>query len=159
MPNLNKVFLMGNLTRDPELRFTPSGTAVGNFGIATNRRFKNSSGELQEEATFVDVDVFGRQAEVLNEYVHKGDPLFIEGRLKLDEWEAKDGSGRRKKLKIICEHFEFLSRRGDRETDRASERPAARASGPAQGSERPAAQATSPAQDDAPFDGDDNIPF
>ena len=145
MPNLNKVMLMGNLTRDPELRYLPSGTAVTQFRLATNRRYRNSSGEMQEEATFVFIDAFGRTAEVLKEHVKKGDPIFVEGRLKFDEWEAKDGSGKRNRLKVICENFQFLTRRSDRDTGDRDTGESARA---------PQAQ-----PDDAPFDKDENIPF
>jgi single-strand DNA-binding protein len=151
MANLNRVLLMGNLTRDPELRYTPSGTAVVQFGIATNRKFKNSSGELQDETTFVDIEMFGRRAEVLKEYMHKGDPLFIEGRLKLDEWEAKDGSGKRRKLKVICENFEFLGGRRDRKPGGEQTSAPSDAAAPAASAE------AAPAEEPPPFDND--VPF
>jgi len=107
MASLNKVFLMGNLTRDPELRYLPSGTAVCEFGLATNRKYKDGQGNLQEDTCFVDISVFGKQAETANQYLSKGRPLFIEGRLKYDQWQAKDGS-KRSKLRIIAENFQFL---------------------------------------------------
>ncbi|HCR28495.1 MAG TPA: single-stranded DNA-binding protein, partial [Opitutae bacterium] len=96
MPNFNKVYLMGNLTRDPELRTTPSGTPVCQFSMAVNRIYNNSNGERQEETTFVDIEAWGRQAETISKYVSKGNPLFIEGRLKLDTWENKEGEKRSK---------------------------------------------------------------
>jgi single-strand DNA-binding protein len=110
MANFNKVFLIGNLTRDPELKYTPNGTAVAEFGMATNRSYTSASGEKKEEVCFVDVSVFGRRAEVINEYMAKGRPLFLEGRLKFDQWETADGQ-RRSKLRVVGENFEFLGRR------------------------------------------------
>ena len=92
MASFNKVMMMGNLTRDPELRTLPSGTSVCDIGMATNRRYKTQDGQDREETCFVDLVVFGRQAEVLHQYKKKGDPLFIEGRLKLDTWDAPDGT-------------------------------------------------------------------
>ena len=106
--NFNKVFLMGNLTRDVEIRHTSSNTAVANFGIATNRRFKTQSGENRDETTFVDCEAWGRTAEVMGQYLAKGRPVFVEGRLKLDEWEDKNGGGKRSKLRVVVEKFEFV---------------------------------------------------
>ena len=99
MANFNKVILLGNLTRDPELRTLPSGSQVAVFSLAINRRFKTSQGEPKEETCFVDVDIFGKLAEICGKYVHKGDMLLVEGRLKQDTWE-KDGQ-KRSKLKVI----------------------------------------------------------
>ncbi|MFP4027216.1 MAG: single-stranded DNA-binding protein [Candidatus Brocadiia bacterium] len=110
MANFNKVFLMGNLTRDPELRYTPSGTSLCEFGMATNRTWTNRDGEQREEACFVDITMWGRRGEVISEYFSKGDPIFIEGRLKLDQWETADG--RRSKLTVVAENFEFIGGRG-----------------------------------------------
>jgi single-strand DNA-binding protein len=107
MPNLNKVLLMGNLTRDIEIRNLPSGMAVAAFGLAVNRRWKNQQGEQQEEVTFIDIEVFGKPAEVMNQYLRKGSAVFIEGRLKLDQWEDKDG-GKRSKMKVIVDNFQFI---------------------------------------------------
>jgi single-strand DNA-binding protein len=112
MPNFNRVFLMGNLTRDPELRYTPSNTPVLTVGLAVNRRWRNQQGENQEEVTFVDCDAFGRTAEVISQYLKKGRPIFIEGRLKLDQWQDKDG-GNRSKLKVVIESFEFVDSRNE----------------------------------------------
>ena len=109
--SFNKVFLMGNLTRDIEIRHTSSNMAIGKFGIAVNRRFKTQAGEQREEVTFVDCDVFGRTAEVMSQYLHKGRPVFIEGRLKLDQWEGKDGT-KRSRLLVVVENFQFVDSGG-----------------------------------------------
>ena len=122
MASLNKVFLAGNLTRDPELRYTPGGTAVAQFGMAVNRRFRNREGQMQEEATFVDIEVWGRQAEAASEYISKGSPVLIEGRLKLDSWESKQTGERRSKLRVVGERVQFLSfGKGDRSGSRRSQ--------------------------------------
>lgn len=114
MANLNKVFLIGNLTRDPELKYTPSGTAIVSFGIATNRTWKSESGEKKEDVCFVDVNMFGKRAEVVNEYFTKGKPIFIEGRLQFQQWETKDGQ-KRNTLRVVAENFQFL---GDNAQDK-----------------------------------------
>lgn len=111
MPNLNRVMLMGNLTRDPEMRYLPSNMAVVSLGLAINRRWKNQQGEQQEETTFVDCEAFGRSAEVINQYLRKGRPLFIEGRLKLDQWQDKEGNNR-SRMKVVIESFQFVDSRG-----------------------------------------------
>jgi len=113
MPNYNKVILMGNLTRDPEVRYTPGGTAIAKLGMAVNRRWKNQEGQMQEETTFVDVDAFGRQAETIGQYLKKGRPVMIEGRLKLDQWDDKQTGQKRSKLGVVLENFQFLDSRGD----------------------------------------------
>jgi single-strand DNA-binding protein len=110
MANLNKVMLIGNLTRDPEVRYTPKGTAVADIGLAINRYFQNDNGERQEETTFVDVTLWGKQAELAQQYLGKGRPVYIEGRLQLDSWQDKDGQ-KRNKLKIVCENMQFLGSR------------------------------------------------
>jgi single-strand DNA-binding protein len=111
MASLNKVLLMGNLTRDPQLKYLPSQTAVVEFGVACNRKFKTANGEDKEEVTFVDVTSFGKQAEVINQYFQKGKPIFIEGRLKFDSWEDKQGGGKRSKLTVVIENFQFVGGR------------------------------------------------
>lgn len=111
MPNLNKVMLMGNLTRDPEIKYTPKGMAIANFGIAVNRVWSNEAGEKQEEVTFIDIEMFGRKAEVVGEYFKKGKPIYVEGRLKLDSWDDKTSGQKKSKLKVIGETFEFLGGR------------------------------------------------
>src|SRR5262249_36597809 len=100
-----------NLTRDPELRYTPKGTAVARIGLAVNRSWKSETGELKEEVTFVDVDAFGRQAEVLAQYMRKGRPLLMEGRLKLDQWEDKNTHQKQSKLRVVLEGFTFIDSR------------------------------------------------
>jgi single-strand DNA-binding protein len=112
MASFNKVILMGNLTRDPELRVTPKGTAVCQLGLAVNSTYTDKEGNKKEEVTFVDVDVFGRQAEVIAKYFSKGRPILIEGRLKLDSWESKEGE-KRSKLKVVLENFTFVGSKTD----------------------------------------------
>jgi len=114
MPNLNRVMLMGNLTRDPEIRYLPSNMAVVSLGLAINRRWRNQQGEQQEETTFVDCEAFGRSAEVISQYLRKGRPLFVEGRLKLDQWQDKEGNNR-SKMKVVIESFQFVDSRGGEE--------------------------------------------
>jgi single-strand DNA-binding protein len=113
MPNYNKVILMGNLTRDPEVKYTSGGTAIAKLGMAINRTWTNKEGQKQEETTFVDVDAFGRQAEVIGQYLKKGRPVMIEGRLKLDQWDDKQTGAKRSKLGVILEGFQFLDSRGE----------------------------------------------
>ncbi len=108
MASFNKVILMGNLTRDPELRYTPKGTAVANLGIAVNRKWRNDTGEMQDETTFVDVEAFGKQAETIGQYLKKGRPIMIEGRLRYDQWEDKNSGQKRSKLNVVLENFQFL---------------------------------------------------
>jgi single-strand DNA-binding protein len=108
MASFNKVILMGNLTRDPELRYTPKGTAVAKLGLAVNRSWRNAEGQQQDETTFVDVDAFGKQAETLGQYMQKGRPILVEGRLKLDQWEDKNSGQNRSKLGVILEKFSFV---------------------------------------------------
>ncbi len=112
MASYNKVILMGNLTRDPELRVTPKGTSVCQIGLAVNRTYRDSDGNNREDVTFVDVDAFGKQAEVLAKYMNKGRPILVEGRLQLDSWESKTGE-KRNKLKVILEGFQFVGSRSD----------------------------------------------
>ena len=108
MANFNRVFLMGNLTRDPEMRYTPSGTAVVNFGMAVNRRFTDQNGEKKEETCFVRISVFGKQGENCNQYLSKGSPVFIEGRLQYRTWET-DGQ-KRNSLDVVAERVQFMGR-------------------------------------------------
>lgn len=113
MPNLNSVQIMGNLTRDPEVKHTPKGTAVAELGIAINRVWKNDQGEKQEETTFVDVELWGRNAEIAGEYLKKGRPVFIQGRLKLDTWDDKATGQKRSKMRVAGEMMQLL---GGKET-------------------------------------------
>lgn len=108
MPSFNKVLLVGNLTRDPEIKYTPKGTAIARLGMAVNHTWKSESGEKKEEVTFVDVDAFGKQAETLAQYLKKGRPLLVEGRLRLDQWEDKKTNEKRSKLGVVLESFQFL---------------------------------------------------
>jgi single-strand DNA-binding protein len=112
MANLNKVMLMGNLTRDPEVRYTPKGTAVAELGLAINRVYSAENGEKREETTFVDVTLWGRTAEIAGEYLKKGRPVFIEGRLQLDSWDDKATGQKRSKLKVVGEGMQLLGGRG-----------------------------------------------
>src|SRR5271170_4165252 len=112
MANLNKVMLMGNLTRDPEVRYTPKGTAVAELGMAINRYYSAENGEKREEVTFVDVTLWGRSAEIAGEYLKKGRPVFIEGRLQLDTWDDKQTGQKRSKLKVVGEAMQLMGSRG-----------------------------------------------
>jgi single-strand DNA-binding protein len=156
MANFNKVILAGNLTRDPELRYTPKGMAVVKMGMAINRTWKSESGESKEEVTFVDIDAWGRQAEVIAQYFRKGRPILIEGRLKLDTWEDKNTHQKQSKLKVVLESFSFIDTKG-------AEGAASPATSPAAGeaARRPAAP---PKPAAAPPDGEpppeeDDVPF
>jgi len=111
MASYNRVILLGNLTRDPQIRYLPSGVAVCDLGLAVNDRRKNASGEWVEEATFVDITLWERTAEVAGEYLSKGSPVLIEGRLKLDTWQDKDGQ-KRSKLKVVGDRMQLLGTRG-----------------------------------------------
>src|SRR5947207_6773712 len=111
MPNLNKVMLIGNLTRDPEIKYTPKGTAIADIGLAVNRNYTTESGEKREEVTFIDVTLWGRVAEIVGEYCKKGRPLFVEGRLQLDQWDDKATGQKRSKLKVVGDNIQLLGSR------------------------------------------------
>ena len=113
MPSLNKVLLMGNLTRDPELRVTPKGTPICQFSLAINRQFKMESGESREEVIYVDIEAWGKQGETIAKYMTKGRPLYVEGRLRLDQWEDKNTKEKRSRMKVVLENFQFLGGRND----------------------------------------------
>lgn len=149
MASFNKVILVGNLTRDPELRYTPKGMAIAKIGLAVNRNWTNEAGEKKEEVTFVDVDAFGRQAETLAQYMKKGSPLLVEGRLKLDQWDDKQTGQKRSKLGVVVEGFQFLGggNRGEGGGE-APRRPSAPSAAPAPSS---ADADAPPADDDVPF--------
>lgn len=159
MANFNKVILAGNLTRDPEMRYTPKGTAVVRIGLAINRNWKTETGESKEEVTFVDVDAFGRTAEVISQYLRKGRPILIEGRLRYDTWEDKQTNQKRSKLGVVLENFQFLdSGRGEASGAGAAEAPRARPAAP------PAAAAAAPAPEPPPeaepqAPEEDDVPF
>ena len=111
MASYNKVLLLGNLTRDPELRVTPKGTPICQFGLAVNRQFKDDSGQMRDETTFVDIEAWGRQGETIAKYCSKGRPLFVEGRLKLDTWDDKTTGQKRSKMRVVLENFQFIGSR------------------------------------------------
>ena len=112
MASFNKVILLGNLTRDPETRVTASGVTICKLGLATSRVYVTKDGERREDTTFVDIDAFGKQAEVITKYMRKGRPLMVEGRLKLDQWESPEGQ-KRSKLGVVLENFQFVGGRDD----------------------------------------------
>jgi single-strand DNA-binding protein len=112
MADLNKVMLIGRLTRDPQMRFTPSQTAICEFGLAVGRKFKTATGESKEETAFIDCTIWGKGGEIFNQYMAKGRQVFLEGRLKFDSWEDKQGGGKRSKLTVVVEEFQFLGDRG-----------------------------------------------
>ena len=151
MASFNKVILVGNLTRDPELRYTPKGTAIAKIGVAVNRVWTNEAGEKKEEVTFVDVDVFGRTAENVGQYMRKGRPILIEGRLRLDQWDDKQTGQKKSKLGVIAETVQFLGS----PTGGGGEGGA-----PAPARQRPAAAAPAgePVEGDGPPESDD-VPF
>jgi single-strand DNA-binding protein len=113
MPSYNRVILVGNLTRDPELRHSAKGSAIAKIGLAVNRAWKSESGEQKEEVTFIDVDIFGRTAENVAQYLRKGSSCLIEGRLKLDQWDDKQTGQKRSRLGVVAETVQFLGGRGD----------------------------------------------
>ena len=153
MANLNKVMLMGNVTRDVELRYTPKGTAVADIGLAVNRVRTGESGERIEETTFVDITLWGRTAEIAQQYSGKGKPLFVEGRLHMDSWDDKTTGQKRTKLKVVAENIQLMGAPGGGGAPQQ------------QGGEQPQQQAPqqrtqggSPAQG-GNFDDSDDIPF
>jgi single-strand DNA-binding protein len=175
MANYNKVILVGNLTRDPQLRYLPSQMAVVDIGLAVNHRFKTAQGEDREEVMFIDCTAFGKQAEVINQYCQKGRPLLVEGRLKLDTWDDKQTGQKRSKHKVTIENFQLLGGRDqgpggggpsnyDSQDAPGEARPPARGGAPTnRGPARPPAQQQGPPPeppygDEQQFKEDD-IPF
>jgi single-strand DNA-binding protein len=149
MASFNKVILMGNLTRDPELRYTPKGTAVAKLGLAVNRVWRDAEGQQQDETTFVDVDAFGKQAETIGQYMQKGRPILVEGRLKLDQWEDKNSGQRRSKLGVVLERFTFIGGGGSQGVGGGA-------------TSAPPTSAPPPTSDVPPFEdgpSDDDVPF
>lgn len=144
MASFNKVILLGNLTRDPELKYTPKGIAVARLGLAVNRSYKTDAGEVREEVTFIDIDAWGKQADTIAQYLRKGAPLFLEGRLKFDQWDDKQTGQKVSKLRVALESFQFIG--GNR------------AEGGAAPQSRPAPQAPSANQGE-PSPEDDDVPF
>lgn len=148
MASFNKVILMGNLTRDPELRYTPKGTAVAKLGLAVNRVWKTEAGETKEDVLFIDVEAFSRQAETIGQYLKKGSPILVEGRLRLDTWEDKQTNQKRSKILVAAENVRFLGSgqpRGENEPEVSRSRPST-APAPAPGD-----PADEPPSDDVPF--------
>lgn len=160
MPNFNKVFLMGNLTRDIELRHTSGNQAVANLSLAVNRRWRSADGQEREEVTFVDCEAWGKTAETLAKYLQKGRPVFVEGRLKLDTWEDKEGK-KQSKLRVVVDGFQFVDSRpggstsgggsGHEEDTGPRYEPE-----PQRPSSRPPSRGSSPS---APPPGDIDVPF
>jgi single-strand DNA-binding protein len=148
MASLNKVFLIGNLTRDPELRMTPKGTAICTFGLAVNRQFRDEAGGTREETTFVDLEAWGKTGELVSKYLSKGSPAMVEGRLRFDSWESKAGE-KRNKLKVVVDNVQFLSSRGEGGSKESSA-PEGRQSTP---------QREAPASESQGNDVDDDVPF
>jgi single-strand DNA-binding protein len=153
MASFNKVILLGNLTRDPEVRYTPKGSAVCDLGLAVNRQYTLDNGEKREEVTFVDVVLWARLAEIAGEYLKKGRPVFIEGRLQLDTWDDKTSGQKRSKLRVIGETMQLLGSRPGGSTGGGEATDEER---PARASAKPSAppKAAAPAEPD-----DDEIPF
>jgi single-strand DNA-binding protein len=156
MASFNKVIIAGNLTRDPELRYLPKGTAVAQFALAVSRKWKTESGENKEEVSFIDVDAFGRQAEVIAQYMRKGRPLLLEGRLKQDTWEDKTTHQKKSKLRVVLERFSFIDSKapeGGAPASEAPRRPAAMPSAPSapKPAEAPESEGPPIEEDDVPF--------
>jgi len=145
MANFNKVLLIGNMTRDPELSYLPNQTPVLDFGLAVNRRWTGNDGSKREDTCFVDCRVFGKQAEVINKYMSKGSPIFVDGRLDFDTWTAQDGS-KRSKHRVTVQSFQFLGR-GDGQSNQG-QTSSQQQSGPANAGYN---QGESSAIDDIPF--------
>lgn len=156
MANVNKVILIGNVTRDPEVKFTSKGSAVTDIGLAINRNYTLDNGEKREETTFVDVELWGRLAEIAGEYAKKGRPLYIEGRLRMDTWEDKASGQKRSRMKVVGENLQLLGGRAE-----GGSRPAA-GGGEHESHEAPAPRRTAPPSRPAPSSSsepDDDIPF
>jgi len=146
MPAFNKVILAGNLTRDPELKHTPKGTAVCKFSIAINRKWRDDAGQEQEDVTFVEIDAWGRTAETIAKHLTKGRPILIDGRLKLDTWDDKQTGQKRSRLGVVCESFQFLDSGGTRQGGSPGTAPSVARPAPSS-----AAQAPGEPEDDVPF--------
>jgi single-strand DNA-binding protein len=151
--NFNKVILAGNLTRDPELRYTPKGTAIAKIGLAINRKWRNEAGEMKDETTFVDVDAFGKTAETIGQYLKKGRPILVEGRLRYETWDDKTTGAKRSKLGVVMDSFQFIDsgNRGDNEGGSAPAAPRAQRPAAAQPAAEPVEGDGPPESDDVPF--------
>lgn len=166
MAYLNKVFLIGNLTRNPELRVTPKGTAICSFSLAVNRQFRDEGGNAREEVTYVDIEAWGKQAELCSKYLAKGSPCMVEGRLRLDSWEDRQSGQKRSKLKVVLDNVQFLSRapssasgaqegqeqqEGEHSAPQARREPAAAAPAPRTPAPQRQLPPPPPLEDDVPF--------
>ena len=151
MASFNKVMLLGNLTRDPEVKYTPKGSAVADIGLAVNRTYTTDGGEKREETTFVDVAMWGRQAEIAGEYLKKGRPLFVEGRLQLDTWDDKQTGQKRSKMRVVCENFQMLGSRDGGGEGGGGGGGGGRSSGSGSRPTKSAPAADEPSDDDIPF--------
>ena len=164
MADLNKVMLIGNLTRDPEVRYTPKGTAVGDLAMALNSTYKTKDGQVKEEVCYVDVVAWGRQAETAKEFLTKGSPIFVEGRLQFDQWETKEGE-KRSRLRVNADRIQFLGRgkagEGGGYSGGSGGGGARRAEGgaPSRPASAPAHEAAHPADDFPDAPSDDDVPF
>jgi single-strand DNA-binding protein len=162
MANLNKVMLIGNLTRDPELRYTPSGKAVADISLAINRVWNNDAGQKQEETIFVDVTLWGRQAELAQQYLGKGRGVYIEGRLQMDTWDDKETGKKRSRLKVVGDNLQFLpdgrggAPSGGNGGGNSQERPPQTSRPPQQRSGPPQGASAAPPDE---FQEEDDIPF
>lgn len=152
MPSFNQVTLIAHLTRDPSLKYLPSQTAIVEFGVACNRKFKTAGGEEREEVAFIECSCFGKRAEVINKYFQKGKAIFLTGRLKYDSWEDKNGGGKRSKLSVVVEDFQFIGSKSDGDGEREEQPARAPSSKPKQTANAPFAN------DEQHFNSDD-IPF
>ena len=163
MANVNKVILIGNVTRDPEVKFTSKGSAVTDIGLAINRNYTLDNGEKREETTFVDVELWGRLVEIAGEYAKKGRPIYIEGRLRMDTWEDKASGQKRSRMKVVGENLQLLGSRTEGSAPRSS------SGGGSGGGEQENYESSAPRRPTAPApqrqaappptDGDDDIPF
>lgn len=154
MASLNKVMLIGNITRDPEVKFTPKGTAVCDISLAVNRTYTTDSGEKREDVTFVDIVLWGRTAEIVKQYCHKGSPLFVEGRLQLDTWDDKQTGQKRSKMRVVGDGIQLLGSRGGGGGGGGSDSPTDSEEAPPRAAARPAPRVqepTPPEDDDIPF--------
>ncbi len=161
MASFNKVILMGNLTRDPELRYTPKGSALAKLGLAVSRQWRTETGELREEVAFIDVEAWNQPAETLGKYMKKGSPILIEGRLRMDQWDDKQTGQKRSKLVVVCENFRFVGPAGPRDPNAPPDQPAQPAR-PRPAAAAPAAApvpVADPGEPDMPPHEEDDVPF
>lgn len=158
MASLNKVMLMGNLTRDPELKVTPKGASICSFSLAINRKFKLEDGTVKEEVVFVDIDAWGKQGETIAKYTSRGKPLYVEGRLRLESWEDKNTKEKRSRMKVTLEQFQFIGVRDDAPDTGGS--PSASSPGPSPERHAPPARSTAPQPRPAQYENlDEDVPF